>query len=167
MSNPFVFHIADLRSGRAEPRDITAEVSVDWRVELSRVLPEPPLRFTFGLSPIGGGIAILGDIEATVVHTCHRCLDEWEDDVVRDVAQMITTDGDEDDDYLLEGDEYDFEIMVRDELLLNLPISPLCAPECEGLVAEAGSGLNTDLSEDEVNERSPFSVLKDLLDTGD
>ncbi len=60
-----------------------------------------------------------------------------------------------------------FEIMVRDELLLNLPISPLCAPECEGLVAEAGSGLNTDLSEDEVNERSPFSVLKDLLDTGD
>ena len=167
MSSPFVFHIGDLRSGRAEPRDIATAVSLDWHVELSRVLPEPPLRLSLELSPIGGGIAVLGDIEATVVHTCNRCLDEWQEDVVRNVAQLITTDGDEDDDYRLDGEEYDFENMVRDELMLDLPISPLCAPDCKGLVAEAGSDLNTDLSEDEVNERSPFSVLKDLLDTGD
>lgn len=167
MNSPFVFHVGDLRSGRAEPRDIAAEVSVDWCVELSRVLAEPPLLLSFKLSPIGGGIAVLGDIEATVVHRCHRCLTEWDEVVVKDVAQLITTDGDEDDDYRLEGESYDFESMVRDELMLDLPLAPLCSPDCEGLVAEAGSDLNTDLSEDEVNESSPFSVLKDLLDTGD
>ena len=75
--------------------------------------------------------------------------------------------GDEDDEYRLEGDVYDFEDLVRDELMLSLPIAPLCGPDCEGLVAEAGTGLNTDLSEDERGENSPFSVLKDLLDTGD
>ncbi|MCP4307984.1 MAG: DUF177 domain-containing protein [bacterium] len=167
MSSPFVFHIGDLRSGRAEPRDISSEVSVDWHLELSKVLPEPVLRFSLELSPIGGGIAVLGEIEATVAHTCNRCLDEWQENVVRNVAQLITTDGDEEDDYRLVGEEFDFENMVRDELMLDLPLVPLCTEDCKGLVAEAGSDLNTDLSEDEVNESSPFSVLKDLLDTGD
>lgn len=167
MNSPFVFHVADLRSGRAEPRDIAAEVVVDWAVELSQVLPDPPLRFSFQLSPIGGGIAVLGEIAATLTHRCHRCLTEWDESAVVDVAQMITTDGDEDDDYRLAGEAYDFESMVRDELLLGLPIAPLCGSNCEGLVVETGSDLNTDLSEDEVSESSPFSVLKDLLDTGD
>lgn len=167
MNSPFAFHVDDLRSGRAEPRDITAEVSVDWSIELSRVLAEPPLRFSFQLSPVGGGIVVLGNIEATVSHRCHRCLAEWDEQVVKNVTQLITTDGDDDDDYRLEGETYDFESMVRDELMLDLPLAPLCAPDCEGLVAEAGSDLNTDLSEDEANESSPFSVLKDLLDTAD
>ncbi len=68
MNSPFLFHIADLRSGRSEPRTFAAEVVVDWHVELSRVLPDPPLRFTFELSGIGGGIVVMGDIEATVRH---------------------------------------------------------------------------------------------------
>jgi uncharacterized metal-binding protein YceD (DUF177 family) len=167
MTNPFLFHVGDQRSGRAEPRVIAAEVAVDWRVELSRVLAEPPLRFDLKLSAVGGGIAVMGTIEAMVHHRCHRCLSEWEEEVVRDVAQVITIDGDEDDDYLLKGEEFDFEPMIRDELLLDLPIAPQCSPDCEGLVGETGNGLNTELSEDEVSESSPFSVLKDLLDTGD
>lgn len=168
MNSPFAFHVADLRLGRAEPRDISAEVSVSWQVELSRVMPEPPLRFDFELSPVGGGIAVIGDIEAVVEHRCHRCLTEWEEEVVRNVGQLITFAGDDEDaDYLLDGDAYDFETMIRDELMLDLPIAPLCRPDCEGLVDEAGSDLNTDLSEDEAGENSPFSVLKDLLDTGD
>jgi len=168
MNDPFVFHVADLRSGRAEPREISGEVSVDWRVELSRVLAEPPLRFDLELSPIAGGIAVMGEIEADVVHRCYRCLTEWEENVVRHVTQFITTAGDDEDaDYRLETDAYDFEAMVRDELMLDLPIVPICRPDCEGLVAEAGTDLNTNLSEDERGENSPFSVLKDLLDTGD
>lgn len=167
MNGPFVFHVGDPRPGRSEPRTIAAEVPVDWQLELSRVVPEPPLRIDFVLSTISGGIAVMGEIEARVCHTCFRCLTEWEEEVVRDVAQLITVDGDEEDDYRLEGETYDFEAMVRDELLLDLPIAPLCGPDCEGLVAEAGTDLNTDLSEDADNESSPFSVLKDLLDTGD
>jgi uncharacterized protein len=167
MDNPFLFHVGDQRPGRAEPRTIFAEISVDWQLELSRVLPEPPLQLDLELTAVAGGIAVMGDISATVAHRCYRCLTEWEEDVVRDVAQLITTDGDEDDDYLLEGDSFDFEAMVRDELLLGLPIAPRCGPDCEGLVGASRNDLNTDLSEDEVGESSPFSVLKDLLDTGD
>ncbi len=167
MNSPFVFHVGDQRSGRAEPRVVAAEVPVDWHVELSRVASDPPLGFSLQLSAVPGGIAVMGEIEATVVHRCYRCLTEWREDVVRDVAQLITINGDDEDDYVLTADTFDFESMIRDELMLDLPIAPRCGPDCEGLVGEAGNGLNTDLSEDEVGESSPFSVLKDLFDTGD
>jgi uncharacterized protein len=167
MSSPFLFHIADLRSGRSEPRTLSGTVAVDWHVELSRVLGDPPVRFDLELSAVAGGIAVMGEIEGTVAHRCHRCLLEWTELVVADVAQLITIDGDAEDDYRLDGDTFDLEPMVRDELMLGLPIAPLCGDDCEGLVAETGNDLNTDLSEDERSESSPFSVLKDLLDTGD
>lgn len=169
MNNRFAFHIGDMRRGRSEPRAVAGQASVDWHVELSRVNPEPPLVFDFEISAVAGGLAVLGEIEATVTHRCHRCLTEWEETVIREVAQLITTnlEDQEDADYVLDADLYDFESMVRDELMLDLPIAPLCRPDCEGLVAATGSDLNTDLSEDERGESSPFSVLKDLLDTGD
>ena len=169
MNNPFAFHIGDMRRGRSKPRTVAGQVSVDWHVELSRLNPEPPLRFDLELSAVAGGLSVLGEIEATVTHRCHRCLTEWEETVVREVAQLITTnvEDDEDADYVLAGDQYDFESLVRDELMLDLPIAPLCRSDCEGLVAATGSDLNTDFSEDERRESSPFSVLKDLLDTGD
>ncbi len=167
MNSPFLFHVGDLRSGRSAPRLFAGEVSVDWHVELSEVLPMPPLRFELELSAVGGGIAVMGEIEATVAHRCHRCLAAWEEEVLRNVAKLITADGDDDDAYRLEGDTYDLEFMVRDALMLDLPIAPICGPDCEGLVGQAGTDLNTELSEDVVRESSPFSVLKDLLDTGD
>jgi uncharacterized protein len=167
MPSPFVFHVGDLRSGRGEPRAISGDVSVDWHVELSRVLQQPPLHFEFDLTPVAGGISVLGEIEARVRHRCHRCLDEWEEDVVEEVDQLISISGDDEDDYRLEGDAFDLEPLVRDELMLSLPIAPVCGEYCPGLVAAARSDLNTDLSDNERSESSPFSVLKDLLDTGD
>jgi uncharacterized protein len=165
---PFEFHVGDLRSGRAEARTVSAEVPVEWRVELSRVLPDPPLYFEFQLAPIVGGISVMGTIEATVRHQCRRCLTRWVDTVTYNVTQVITTTkGDDEDDYRLHGDVFDFEDLVRDELMLSLPIAPRCVPECEGLVVGDGNDLNTDPSEDEASATSPFSVLRDLLDNGD
>ena len=34
--------------------------------------------------------------------------------------------------YPLEGDEVDLEPVVRDAVLLTLPLAPLCRPDCAG-----------------------------------
>ncbi|MDJ0497825.1 MAG: DUF177 domain-containing protein [Acidimicrobiia bacterium] len=169
MNTPFAFHIGDMRRGRSEPRTVAGQAAVDWHVELSRIVPEPPLTFDLELSAVAGGLSVMGEIEATVEHRCYRCLTEWQETVTKAVAQLIATgvEDDEETDYVLDGDVFDFEPLVRDELMLDLPIAPLCRADCEGLVAATGSDLNTDLSEDERVASSPFSVLKDLLDTGD
>jgi len=167
MSNPFEFHIGDLRSGRSELQTVSAEVPVEWHLELSRVLREPPLYFELELAPIAGGISVMGVVEATVVHRCRRCLTEWTEDMLHNVTQVITITGDEEDEYILLGDVFDFEDLVRDELILSLPIAPSCGPDCVGLVVEERNDLNTDFSEQEAASNSPFSVLRDLLNNGE
>lgn len=165
MNKPFEFPLGDLRTGRTAPRTVSGEVPVDWHVELSRVLPDPPLYFELELDAVAGGVSVIGYVEATVSHRCYRCLAEWPEELVHDIAQVLTTD--DEGDYRHEGDAFDFEDMIRDELMLALPIAPLCGPDCPGLVVDDGTDLNTDLSEDEATASSPFSVLKDLLDSGD
>ena len=51
------------------------------------------------------------------------------------------TDGDDSDGYVLDGDLLDLEPALRDALVLELPLSPLCADDCLGLCAQCGVRL--------------------------
>jgi uncharacterized protein len=44
--------------------------------------------------------------------------------------------------YLLEDDVIDLEPMVRDALLLELPLAPLCRDDCAGLCPTCGANRN-------------------------
>ncbi len=50
-------------------------------------------------------------------------------------------DDDADDEYLLDGDLLDLEPALRDALVLELPLAPLCADDCPGLCSECGVRL--------------------------
>jgi uncharacterized protein len=163
----FQVNVGELRSGRAQHREAALEVPVDWAVELSEVLPDPPLRAELRLDAASGGIEVRGVVTVTVRHRCYRCLTEVEDVLRLDLAQMVTADPEGDDDYHLDGDVLDLEQLLRDEVLLGMPIAPVCGPDCPGLVGAPGSGLNTPTPDQEDEFASPFAVLKDLLDTGD
>jgi uncharacterized protein len=163
----FQVNVGELRSGRARHRDATIEVPVDWSVELSEVLPDPALRAELRLDAASGGIEVRGVVNVTVRHRCYRCLTEFEEELRLEVLQMVTSDPAGDDDYHLDGDVLDLEQLLRDEVLLAMPIAPVCGPDCPGLVGALGSGLNTPTPEQEDEFASPFAVLKDLLDTGD
>lgn len=73
----------------------------------------------------------------------------------------------DDESYPLGGQEIDVEQMLRDEVLLSLPIAHTCGEDCPGVVNSPGTDLNTDTSGDEGDSRSPFAVLKDLLEPED
>jgi uncharacterized protein len=49
----------------------------------------------------------------------------------------------DEDTYPLEGDQLDLRPLVRDALLLELPLAPLCQPDCLGLCPRCGADLNT------------------------
>ncbi len=74
---------------------------------------------------------------------------------------------DEDADYVIDGLELDLEPILRDELLLALPLSPTCGPGCKGVVDAAKTGLNTGTPDDDGDSSSPFAVLRDLLEAGE
>jgi uncharacterized metal-binding protein YceD (DUF177 family) len=73
----------------------------------------------------------------------------------------------DDESYPLDGQEIDVEQMLRDEVILSLPLTTTCDDECTSVVEPAPIDLNTDSPEEEGDIRSPFAVLKDLLDPGE
>ena len=48
----------------------------------------------------------------------------------------------DEDTYPLEGDQLDLRPLVRDALLLEPPLAPLCRDDCRGLCADCGADLN-------------------------
>lgn len=159
----FVLNVADLLDREAPARDVRVEAPVDWGLELSAILPEPPMAADLTLSPLPGGILARGTVRFRVEHACRRCLTPYTDDVDQDVTVLFEEDPGEDA-YPIEEAEIDLEPVLRDEALLALPLLPECPDGCEVVVSTPESDLNTDFSGDA--DDSPFSVLRDLLPPG-
>ncbi|RPI21383.1 MAG: DUF177 domain-containing protein [Actinobacteria bacterium] len=164
MRSPFLVNIADLAAG-SDRRERT-EARVDWALELSAADPDMPLVADLELHALTGGILVRGRARITVRHTCHRCLSEFTREHDVPVSAMFMTEPD-DDSYELAGSEIDVEQMLRDEVLLAMPLLPRCGDDCPGVVSSPGTGLNTGASaEGDDHSGSPFAVLRDLLDRG-
>ncbi|HKB38688.1 MAG TPA: YceD family protein, partial [Gemmataceae bacterium] len=70
----------------------------------------------------------------------------------------------EDDGYLLDGDLLDLEPALRDALVLDLPLSPLCRDDCEGLCSRCGIKLaDAEPGHSHPDDGGVWAVLKDLF----
>lgn len=180
--NPFEIRVADLRRSRASERDIDLDVTVDWRLDLSRLEPEPGgaanLHLALMLTPVVGGLLVHGSGTCTARHTCHRCLNEWTEPMTIPITALFAEEADEDDEVFQLADTIDIETAVRDDVLVAMPVVPACPDNCSPQLVGAGENdLNTPAAavedsadgppEDPAGEGSPFSVLRDLLDGGD
>jgi uncharacterized protein len=99
------------------------------------------------LEAVMEGVLVSGTATLPLTGECARCLDEiHETDTVElrelyfypDRADEI--DDDEETHSLVE-DHLDLEPALRDALVLSLPLSPLCAPDCAGLCVSCGARL--------------------------
>ncbi|WP_308283675.1 YceD family protein [Pseudonocardia oceani] len=104
-----------------------------------------PVELEVRLESVSEGIYVSGTAHAALEGECARCLDPLTDGITVDLAELFafpdsvtdeTTDADE---LPRVGDEQvDVEQIVRDALVLELPLSPLCRPDCPGLCVECG-----------------------------
>lgn len=109
------------------------------------------------LEAVTEGILLSAEIFAIATGECIRCLDPVEIEIERTVQELYlyeddgskkkshpgkkapTDDGLEDEDILyLDGVIMDLEPPIRDAIVLDLPINPLCDPDCLGLCPECG-----------------------------
>jgi uncharacterized protein len=163
-NDPFVLNVSDLLGNEASSRPVTITVPVDWKIEMIQVAEEPPLTADLVLHPVSGGIAVTGRVRFVTKDTCYRCLKETFSDRDTSVGALFDRNNDDDESYPLEGHEIDVSQMLRDEVMLSLPIIEDCGDDCPGVVTSAETDLNTDLSGEDSKTRSPFAVLKDLLE---
>jgi uncharacterized protein len=86
------------------------------------------------------GVLVTGTARAELTGECARCLEPLTDEVEVDLQELFAYEGsatatDEGDDDVsrLEGDLLDLEPLLRDAVVLSLPIQPLCRDDCPGL----------------------------------
>lgn len=113
------------------------------------------------------GLLVTGGFKGTLTAECVRCLCEFDHTVRWEMTEMyafneksVTDSG-----LILPDDaQIDLAPLVRDYALTEVPISPVCKPDCKGLCPTCGQDLNKeDCGHRTETNDSPFSILKDLL----
>lgn len=123
-------------------------------VGLAAVPEGEPVTLDLRLESVVEGVLVSGTVTAPVTAECARCLTPVRDTVTVDVTELFvypdsTTDQTTEDDEVshLVGDMLDLEPVIRDAIVLELPLSPLCRDDCRGLCTGCGVALD-DLPDD-------------------
>ena len=62
--------------------------------------------------------------------------------------------------YYYEGDEIDVDPFVYEEVMLNMPVRPLCSEACKGICPQCGKNRNTEKCD---CPEAPLSLLGEKL----
>jgi uncharacterized protein len=123
----------------------TVPAPVDLGVEMISVPAGADLKLDLSLQAVSEGVFVSGSVSGPVIGECGRCLREINDTVDVTVQELYayedsTTDETTDEDEVgrMQGDLIDLEPAVRDAVVLKLPITPLCRPDCPGLCPDCG-----------------------------
>lgn len=90
------------------------------------------LHINLQLEVAGEELIAQGTITVEWNGPCRRCLevqDGTTETATREIFQMRPVDGET---YKLEENDVDLETMIRETVLLNMPIAPLCSEDCAG-----------------------------------
>ena len=114
-------------------------------LELAAVPEDAPIRADLLLESVVEGILVSGRLEGEVALSCARCLKPFEGAFRIDVSELFAVGAAPGGDpYGLDPDGVlDPETMIRDSVMLELPFSPLCRPDCRGLCERCGRDRNT------------------------
>jgi len=136
-----------------QPIGSNREIHFDLpEIQLSPDLDVNNLNGLVRLTRTPKGVLVEANFDAEMKNECVRCLAEFSQTVSTEFAEMyafnkraVTESG------LILPDDGNIDLgpLVREYLLLEIPIRPLCRPDCKGLCPECGEDLNLNTCEHE------------------
>jgi uncharacterized protein len=133
--------------------------------ELARVPDDEPVVADLLLESVIEGIVVSGRVAGTWRLRCARCLTQFDQPFDVRVSELFVRSPDDDADaYPLGPDgELDPDQMVRDAVGVEMPFSPLCRPDCQGLCEVCGGDRNRGECPGHQDVDPRFAVLADLF----
>ena len=102
------------------------------------------------MSRMQDGIRAQAIFDGGVDSECARCLEPFEDAIHSEFEELFlfpNVDASEDEMKIPEDGNIDFEPFFCDYMVMEMPIRPLCKPECKGLCDICGQDLNQAICE--------------------
>lgn len=91
------------------------------------------------------GILLQGDFEAWLDQECIRCLEPFPYKISTEIEELYALDERyvEEEGLLLPQNGFiDLAPLIREYLTMEIPIRPICKPDCKGLCPACGTNLN-------------------------
>lgn len=151
--NELRIDVADLLAHPAARRALRADVAVDELAARAAVIGDP-VALDLALERVPEGIVVRGTLGARYEAQCSTCLRPIEGRVDTEVSELFEDHPIDGETYPIDGHVLDLEQLLRDALVLELPLAPTCAdgdPEC---VADPDARF-TDVVADEEGADAP------------
>lgn len=179
----FLFNTHDLphRPGERKEYSLSLKSPEPIGIDCLRIPSNSLIEVELAIESVSEGVLASGSIKADATGECIRCLTgiDWPiserftelfryESVQKNhknnkrSEQKLDSDLDDleddadDEVFVMDGDEIDLELPIRDAVILNMPINPLCDPNCLGLCTGCGekiSQLPADHSHAETDSR--------------
>ncbi|MET7287570.1 DUF177 domain-containing protein [Streptomyces sp. NPDC005573] len=161
--NPLVIDTHELGRRPGALQRLTREIDAprDFGIEGVIGVPEgAPVELDLRLESVMEGVLVTGTARALAKAECVRCLEPFEYELDADFQEMFSypdaddrgrviaepgDDAEDDEDRLyIEDGLIDLEPVLRDAVVLALPMQPVCQDDCPGLCSECGARLADD-----------------------
>ena len=157
--SPLVFDTHELgrRPGALKRLSRSVDAPADLGTEVIGVTEGATVELDLRLESVMEGVLVTGTARAPLAGECVRCLEPLERELEVDFQEMYSYPDadvrsraeadaggdaeDEEDTLFLEDDLFDLEPVLRDAVVLALPLQPVCQEDCPGLCSECGERL--------------------------
>ena len=139
--------------------------SRDFHFDFQSIHLQPDLNLNSltGVTRIGRtpqGLLVQGKFHAAYQAECVRCLNETQLQLKTEFNELYAFSNRTMTEFgliLPEDGNIDLEPIVREYLLIEIPISPLCRPDCKGLCPVCGEDLNVLMCEHQIESSARIS----------
>lgn len=128
------------------------------------------LEITGQATNTGEGIFVQGTVKTQANLSCSRCLKAFSSDLEIPFEETYYRDGDtlseglEDEASFYQGEKIELDDLIIGDLLLAIPMKPVCSSDCKGLCPICGNDLNVRQCQCRKEEIDPrLAVLGTLL----
>jgi uncharacterized protein len=180
---PLVFDTRELGRRPGAMKRVSRTVPAPADLGIAEVIGVPQgasIELELRLESVMEGVLVTGTARATVAGECVRCLEPIERELDTDFQELYSypdagerfggeaaedAEGDEEETLVLEDDLFDLESVLRDAVVLELPLQPVCREDCPGLCSECGARLADDPDHNHDATDIRWAALQGLADT--
>lgn len=163
MATPLVVNVIELLRRPGSTKDVEVSIAAgDFAFDDERIVDQP-VDVSLHLESLSNGIAVTGRAHARWRGECRRCLAPVSERMEVPLQELYQTTIEDPDAWQITGDQIDLLPMVRENVLLSVPMGPLCRADCPGFCLQCGQDLSEgacDCTPSVADER--WSVLDQL-----
>ena len=106
----------------------------DLELDTEEVEFKGPIKVTANVSKITNAVSIGLDLDASISFVCSRCIEHFDFNFKKHIPLNYSADK--------RQHEIDLGPEIREDIILEYPLKPLCSPDCKGLCPRCGRNLN-------------------------